>query len=301
VNSATSASNILAAQTVVPSYLCPSSYIRPSSGLDSMGYGYTDYGPTVYTDISPVNGARQQGTTPATSMRTDGALHADFFNARKNLGATGASTDYTGAGNAPANISKYFGSAFASSTPNKGLLAVSKGSTVADIRDGLSQTIAIAEDGGRTEQVAGAYPDPMGGQGSTPAGAFRSFHRWAEPDSGYGVSGNPLAWGDASGNSGTLSAGATAGSIAIVAINNNPLPIGGPTGCSWYTSNSQCGPNDEIFSFHFGGANVVFMDGHAKFLAQELDARIVRKLVSRAEAVPVGKPDTNGVPGFTDF
>jgi hypothetical protein len=27
----------------------------------------------------------------------------------------------------------------------------------------------------------------------------------------------------------------------------------------------------------------------------------VRKLVSRAEGVPVNKPDSNGVPGYTDF
>ncbi|HVW03347.1 MAG TPA: DUF1559 domain-containing protein [Planctomycetaceae bacterium] len=298
VSGATGGTNILAAQAAIPSYLCPSSYIRPSSGLDSLGFGYTDYGPTVYTDISPVTGARQQGvfgTTP--TMRTDGGLHASFFSGRKNLG-----TAYTGAGNTPPRITAYAGSAPAAMTPNKGLFAVDSGTTVADIRDGLSQTIAIAEDGGRTEQVAGAYPDPMGGVAGSlaPMGAFRAFHRWAEPDSGFGVSGNPLTWGTAGGNDGTLAMGAGV-SFPMTAINNNPLPVGGPATCSWYTSNGQCGPNDEIFSFHFGGANVVFMDGHARFLTQELDPRIVRKLVSRAEGVPVNKPDSNGVPGYTDF
>jgi prepilin-type processing-associated H-X9-DG protein len=50
--------NQVAAQNSVPSYLCPSSPLRPSKGVDAEGYGYTDYGPTFFTDIDPATGGR---------------------------------------------------------------------------------------------------------------------------------------------------------------------------------------------------------------------------------------------------
>ena len=42
----------------------------------------------------------------------------------------------------------------------------------------------------------------------------------------------------------------------------------------------SCGPNDEIFSFHTAGAQVVFCDGHVELLKSGMDARIVRMLVT---------------------
>jgi prepilin-type processing-associated H-X9-DG protein len=48
-------------------------------------------------------------------------------------------------------------------------------------------------------------------------------------------------------------------------INNNNTTLGGPSTCSWSLNN--CGPNDEPFSFHSGGCNAVFGDGHVQFLA----------------------------------
>jgi len=63
------ANNIAAAKTVVPVYLCPSNPLRPGTGVDSQGFGYTDYGPTVYTDIDPTTGLRNKPT------RVNGALY----------------------------------------------------------------------------------------------------------------------------------------------------------------------------------------------------------------------------------
>jgi prepilin-type N-terminal cleavage/methylation domain-containing protein/prepilin-type processing-associated H-X9-DG protein len=118
-------------------------------------------------------------------------------------------------------------------------------STVQAITDGTSNTIAIAEDVGRNPTMNMPYPDPLGG--------MRQIYRWAEPDCALGIS---------------------------VGVNSNAEPFGGPASCPWTTN--DCGPQEEIFSFHGGGAHVVFCDGHIAFLKDQLDPRTLRKLVTRA-------------------
>jgi prepilin-type N-terminal cleavage/methylation domain-containing protein/prepilin-type processing-associated H-X9-DG protein len=217
------------AQTAIPTFLCPSNPLRPASGIDSNGYGYTDYGPTVYTDIDPVTGVRNKNT------RMSGGLHG---------------------------------------TPD------GRGTTIGDIPDGLSATIAIAEDVGRFEAMPGAYVDPV-------TGTARAFWRWAEPDNGYGVSGDPTV----TDNFGTVS-----GSPAVLnngrarVINNNKFPFGGSAGTCIWTNKTNCGPNDEVFSFHGTGANVLFMDGHVTFLSENIDAIVMRRLVTAGERV---EPNTS--------
>jgi prepilin-type N-terminal cleavage/methylation domain-containing protein/prepilin-type processing-associated H-X9-DG protein len=212
------------AQTAVPTFLCPNNILRPANGLDGQGYGYTDYGPTVYTDIDPVTGVRNKNT------RMNGALHGTVDG---------------------------------------------KGPTLADIPDGLSKTIAVAEDVGRFEAMPGAYPDPQN------PGNLRSFWRWAEPDSGYGVSGDPAA-GNGFGTATVGYAGLLNGRARV--INNNRTPFGGPSTCNWLAT-TNCGPNDEIFSFHGRGANILFMDGHVTFMSEDTDALVMRRLVTAAERV----------------
>jgi prepilin-type processing-associated H-X9-DG protein len=155
------------------------------------------------------------------------------------------------------------------------------GSKVGDIRDGLSKTIAIAEDVGRNENMPGAYNDFI------ETGVKKHFHRWAEPDNGFGVSGNPTSWAD-------QTTGATVAGQPLIAINNNLSPFGGPTACPWQ-SKTNCGPNDEIFSFHGNGANVVFMDGHVSFLSSTLHPIVLRRLVTATEGVPIGQAVTGSV------
>ena len=119
--------------------------------------------------------------------------------------------------------------------------------TVGMIKDGLSNCLAFYEDVGRNESwAASRYLDPVT-MGS------RASWRWAEPDNASGVS---------------------------KAVNANKTPFGGPATCLW--SNHDCGPNNEIFSFHTGGANVLFMDGHVVFLRETASPLVVRALVTRA-------------------
>jgi prepilin-type N-terminal cleavage/methylation domain-containing protein/prepilin-type processing-associated H-X9-DG protein len=234
--------NYTGASQVVAVYLCPSSTRSPDGGRDGTdpndlfsqtngGYGYNDYGPTVYTDISPfaVGG---NGATPATPYRD------------KNFRANGL---------------------------------LKQGSTrIAEVTDGTSNTIAIAEDAGRDSRYLSPYtegiwnnvitrqaamatinpndPGPAGGY--TP---FRRYWRWAEPDSGYGVSGSP---------------------------NNKYRPQRELN--NWPMTNGPCcvaqgnnaGNNDEIASFHPGGANVLFGDGHVAFLKDSVSVVTLRGLVT---------------------
>ncbi|HTU19609.1 MAG TPA: DUF1559 domain-containing protein [Gemmataceae bacterium] len=222
------------AQNAISAFLCPSNPLRPSNGQDANGYGYVDYGPTIFTDIDPVSGVRNSYT------RMVGGMHGTF----------------TG-----------------------------EGVSGSRIVDGLSNTIAVAEDAGRNEEMPGTFVDPLGaagaGGGAPGTGIARSFWRWAEPDTGIGVSGDPLA--------GNGLGVPTAGYVGLLyghakVINNNKSPFGGPALCPWLNV-TDCGPNDEVFSFHGSGANVLFMDGHVTFMNEDIDAIVFRRLVTAAEQI----------------
>jgi prepilin-type N-terminal cleavage/methylation domain-containing protein/prepilin-type processing-associated H-X9-DG protein len=224
--------NFTATAAVVDVFLCPSAvHVNgPRDSLDTnsvdniekllgYGYGYNDYGPTVYTDIDPNGMTGGDGSTVVTPYRNKAA--------RVN-----------------------------------GLLKQGK-TAIAEATDGTSNTIAIGEDAGRDERFVSPYleNDPVAGgdlRGGGPVGptAPRRYWRWADPDLGYGVSGppnnkfrpmnEPLAW-----NSGTGS-----------------------------TKGNNAGANDELFSFHPGGVNVLMGDGSVRFLRDSINVRTLRGLIT---------------------
>jgi prepilin-type N-terminal cleavage/methylation domain-containing protein len=124
---------------------------------------------------------------------------------------------------------------------------VKGGSRMAEVTDGLSNTIFVGEDNGRDERMQPnhVYIDPIDGQ-------KRRIWRWADPDSAYGIS---------------------------KVVNNNRAPRGGPAACPWDTNN--CGPFEEIFSFHPSGANVLLGDGSSRFLNENLAVAPLRALITR--------------------
>jgi prepilin-type N-terminal cleavage/methylation domain-containing protein/prepilin-type processing-associated H-X9-DG protein len=185
--------------------------------------------------------------------------------------------------------SDYFATVYTDISPTTGLrdkatrmdgcLAV-PAAPIGSVIDGLSNTIAIIEDAGRTHPSVpynslSKYPDPACASGNADTADCasttnnRTVNRWADPDcGGSGVSGPP--------------------NNTKQVINNNATPVGGPADCPWSTNN--CGLNDEPFAFHSGGCNAVFGDGSVHFLSATIDAVAMRYLVTRAEgkAVPGG-------------
>jgi prepilin-type processing-associated H-X9-DG protein len=185
------------------------------------------------------------------------------------------------------------------------------GSTIKQCYDGLSNTSMIIEDSGRNWQTIFPYtaskyqesvpvanmppsdaflldgvtanPAWTASNGSSPPAASvsnpRALNRWAEPDTGSGVSGPPnqapMAPYPAVGT--TTAFGNTLQGF----INQNKAPYGGSALCPWATNN--CGPNDEPFSFHPGGVNVVMGDGSVKFLSTSTHGLVVRYMVTANE------------------
>ena len=125
---------------------------------------------------------------------------------------------------------------------------VKGGGRMAEVTDGLSNTVFVGEDNGRDERMQPnhVYLDPVDGQ-------KRRIWRWAEPDCAYGIS---------------------------KVINNNRTPRGGPVACTWDMNN--CGPFEEIFSFHAGGANVLMGDGSSRFVNENLAVAPLRAIITRS-------------------
>jgi prepilin-type N-terminal cleavage/methylation domain-containing protein/prepilin-type processing-associated H-X9-DG protein len=235
-------SNYTGASQVVAAFLCPSSAPEPGGGRDGAdpndvfssgngGYGYNDYGATVYTDITPLGVVGGFGSTQATPFRDK-------------------------------------------RTRVNGLLK--QGMTrIAENTDGTSNTMAIAEDAGRDSRYLSPYqegywdgvitrqaamaminpndPGPAGGYAP-----YRRYWRWAEPDESFGVSGAP---------------------------NNKFRPdhevSNWPNG-PYIAQGNNAGNNDEIASFHAGGANILYGDGSVRFLKDSVNVVTLRGLVSAA-------------------
>ncbi len=140
----------------------------------------------------------------------------------------------------------------------EGMMAGPGNKKFRDVTDGLSNTIALFEDSGKPANIVGKYASPTGYGTLDDCSGNRCPNRWADGDTGNGVSGPPAA------------------SVSSALINNNSTPKGGPATCLWSTNN--CGPNDEPFSFHTGGCHVVLGDGSVRFLSENLSSNILRNL-----------------------
>jgi len=228
-----SGSNFTGASAVVSSFVCPSAArlntlrdgVDPGEGTTGpsptfgVGYGYTDYGPTCYTDIDPTGTAAypQPTATPYRnkSSRADGLLKAS-------------------------------------------------NTKISEITDGTSNTIAFGEDAGRDERYESPYTmisavngGDLRGLGPWDPAAKRRYWRWVEPDNAYGVSGAP--------------------NNKFRPMNEDkPYVTGGPLG----TKGNNAGANDELFSFHPGGVNVLFGDGSVRFIKDSISVVTLRSLVT---------------------
>jgi prepilin-type N-terminal cleavage/methylation domain-containing protein/prepilin-type processing-associated H-X9-DG protein len=274
--------NQTVARTLIPWFLCPSNAIYSA---DPYGYGTTDYMVVNYTDIDPVLGVRNKLTRmdgglvvngQPISKISDGTSHTimigeDVGRMYESLQASG---QYGSESLYPDPVYNTGLGYIWNTTTNSSVLysSVAPGATVA------------------TGDVA------------TPSGN-RGLPRWAEPDNSNGVSGQANAYNG------------TAGTFIPKLINGNGYPQGGPGGygsaiaepyqlvnptsastgvytvappagnpCGWYWNN--CGPNDEFFSFHNAGINVLMCDGSVHFLSELIDPITLRYMATRNEAIP---------------
>ncbi|MGQ0636809.1 MAG: DUF1559 family PulG-like putative transporter [Planctomycetaceae bacterium] len=244
--------NAALAKTKVPMYLCPSNGL---TGPDPLGYGLTDYMPIAYCDFD------------ATGYRG---------------GVAGAYTSNVFAMDFPGALGFY--------------------GRISDVTDGLSNTALIIEDAGRPTGNGGSYDLSAAGKllgfplgapvgyydptqlasatNQSPAvfgGSFSIPGRWADSDNASGISGPPNGQ-------------------ALQKINQNKTPNGGPPGtvtpgsgipCPWSVNN--CGPNDEPFSLHVGGVQLLLGDGSVRFINESVNHQIVRRLALPADGEAMGE------------
>jgi prepilin-type N-terminal cleavage/methylation domain-containing protein/prepilin-type processing-associated H-X9-DG protein len=145
-----------------------------------------------------------------------------------------------------------------------GLLKNSK-TAIAEVTDGTSNTIAIAEDAGRDPRYLCPYTDAgynlnaaagwtaaYSTLSSSSGKPFRAW-RWADPGNAIGISGQ---------------------------INNSFRPMFSTSTFATSGITSDAGANDEIFSYHSGGANCLFGDGSVKFVKTTVNITILRSLIT---------------------
>ncbi|SFI75051.1 DUF1559 domain-containing protein [Planctomicrobium piriforme] len=229
----TASGNTVPSKAVISAFLCPSNGNYDENG--GGGYGQADYMTIAYTDIDVDTGV------------------AGAPVARRNVGML---TGLTGWGK------------------------------IALTTDGLSNTVAIWEDSGKPSQITGKYDAMSETPGGTGGGwsvadletctdgtltGKRCPNRWADGDTGNGVSGPTLA---------------TAGNKNQY-LNNNKTPKGGPSTCYWSVNN--CGPNDEPFSPHIGGVHGLLGDGSVRFVSENISGITVARLCAPADGNPVGE------------
>jgi prepilin-type N-terminal cleavage/methylation domain-containing protein/prepilin-type processing-associated H-X9-DG protein len=167
-------SNYTGASQVVAVFLCPSSQPSPAGGRDGIdpndifsaingGYGYNDYGPTVYTDISPI-GVPGLGATLAVPFRDK----TTRVNGLLKQGKTKIAEITDGTSNTIAFAED-------AGRDSRYLSPYTEGYWNNQITRQAAMAVINPND-----------PGPAGGYAP-----YRRYWRWAEPDEGFGVSGTP--------------------------------------------------------------------------------------------------------------
>jgi prepilin-type N-terminal cleavage/methylation domain-containing protein/prepilin-type processing-associated H-X9-DG protein len=253
--------NFTASAASVNTFLCPTNPLASDRtggyGKDVAGYGCSDYAIAPYTELDLLGrptGHPNYGVAPglkklSLAALTNGPYPVELY------------TKYTASGSQTYVSS----SKTVHLDPTKGKIdPYWNGPTIASVIDGTANSMVIYEDVGRSPRMwetigqnlaasSGGYLDPVTGEA-------RCHWRWAEPDSASGIS-------KLINNARTQ--GFVLGRPAL------------PGECPWNAH--DCGPNNEVFSFHPGGSNVAFGDGSVRFLKETVDGKTLRALLTKGE------------------
>lgn len=128
----------------------------------------------------------------------------------------------------------------------------------ADIMDGTSNTMLIAEDAGRPQQFIGRKPGVNPRVGNIAYGTNTTADGWG--------------WAD-------INAGFSIDGANRLGVQNNTSSTGAATivgNCSM-----NCTNDSELYSFHPGGVLSVFADGSVRYLPETMDMRVLVAMITR--------------------
>jgi prepilin-type N-terminal cleavage/methylation domain-containing protein/prepilin-type processing-associated H-X9-DG protein len=150
---------------------------------------------------------------------------------------------------------------------------------IAAVADGTSNTAMVVESAGRPFVYRKGSPAPIDvlpttTWNSSPTGKKVNAGGWARPASDY------YLYGTSSTGEWVHSGGISTGTCAVNCANGIDYP-------TWSNTYSATNPwrddgNSEVFSFHTGGANVLFADGSVKFVNDSVPIATFAALVTRA-------------------
>ncbi len=232
--------NFTGASTVISTYLCPSAVRQDGGGRDAI-----DPADPTSKKFNQGYGLQDYGATAYTDIDPQG---------RTGMTGSSASAPFR---NKASRVD--------------GLLKQGK-TSLAEATDGLSNTVAIAEDAGRDSTFQSPYieQDMIGSSPRsdaylvkfTPARNVapgqRRFWRWADADGSFGVSTAPN------------------NKARPMATTGHYLPP------DLAIEGNNCGANDEAFSYHPGGVNVLLGDGSVRFVKDSINVVTWRGLITRA-------------------
>jgi prepilin-type N-terminal cleavage/methylation domain-containing protein/prepilin-type processing-associated H-X9-DG protein len=191
-------------------------------------------------------------STPADSARLDGAPEVSPWS-----GTIAAVTDYSPTIGVDARL---VSAQLVNGGDLNGMLVKNGNPRLADVLDGLANTIMFAESAGRP------YLYRKGGRRiGVPTAQRVNGGGWSRPASDFSIDGSS---GDGSALPGPCPINCTNGEDA--AGTPFPHPYYGSEGTS------------EAFAFHPGGANFLFGDGSVKFIKESIGIRTFASLVTRA-------------------
>jgi prepilin-type N-terminal cleavage/methylation domain-containing protein/prepilin-type processing-associated H-X9-DG protein len=223
-------------------------FLLPYLEQDNLYKQYNFNAPFFYSN--PAFGINNQAVanTPVTIFRCPSAPDRGPYTYTFNFPGFPSITwqawpsDYSPVASVSGSLTNYLGLNY-SSTQSQGALQPDRNTRIAAFADGTSNTILIAEMAGRNELYL------------------------AGRDSGQKLSGfygGEGGWADA-----------TSGASALYGSSSDGTVTPGPCGIN-------CSNDYGFYSFHTGGANMLFADGSVRFLPTSIDMRTLVALVTKA-------------------